>query len=317
MTRRLIVNADDFGLTSGVSAGILAAYRHGIVSSTTVLATAAIDAKSVSALRDSGLGVGLHVNLTLGRPLSGARSLVDSDGRFVRDARHAAARADVKDVEREIEAQIEKFLALTKRPPTHLDTHHHVGFYSPVAETVLAAARRLGARMRSENAFVRARVRSAGLRTPDHFFGESGPDAYWTMARTLRHRGGTAGRRIVGLIEPLRRGADQEGFAIKGIGVGVPGVVDATAGRIGDEAPHVPDLAGQPLAAILGQRFGLPVFVDNDVNALALAELLFGLGRGAHSLVVLAPGTGFGSGIVLGGPLGRGGHPFGGDVGHP
>src|SRR3989442_7328814 len=189
MTRRLIVNADDFGLTSGVSAGILAAYRHGIVSSTTVLATAAIDAKSVSALRDSGLGVGLHVNLTLGRPLSGARSLVDSDGRFVRDARHAAARADVKDVEREIEAQIEKFLALTKRPPTHLDTHHHVGFYSPVAETVLAAARRLGARMRSENAFVRARVRSAGLRTPDHFFGESGPDAYRTIARTLRHLG--------------------------------------------------------------------------------------------------------------------------------
>ena len=104
MTRRLIVNADDFGLTSGVSAGILAAHRHGIVSSTTVLATAAIDAESVSALRDCGLGVGLHVNLTLGRPLSGARSLVGPDGRFVRDARHAAARADVKDVEREVTA---------------------------------------------------------------------------------------------------------------------------------------------------------------------------------------------------------------------
>ena len=108
MTRRLIVNADDFGLTPGVNAGILGAHRHGIVSSTTVLTTAAIDAESVSALRDSDLGVGIHLNLTLGRPLSRARSLVDADGRFVRDARHAAARADAKDVEREVRAQIEK-----------------------------------------------------------------------------------------------------------------------------------------------------------------------------------------------------------------
>jgi predicted glycoside hydrolase/deacetylase ChbG (UPF0249 family) len=74
VTRRLIVNADDFGLTPGVSAGILSAHRHGIVSSTTLLATAAIDAEQLAELRDSSLGVGIHVNLTLGRPLSGARS---------------------------------------------------------------------------------------------------------------------------------------------------------------------------------------------------------------------------------------------------
>ena len=59
MTRRLIVNADDFGLTPQVSAGILTAHRHGIVSSTTALVTVAIDDDSVGALRDSGLGVGL------------------------------------------------------------------------------------------------------------------------------------------------------------------------------------------------------------------------------------------------------------------
>src|SRR6267142_778485 len=114
MTRRLIVNADDFGLAPGVSAGILAAYRHGIVSSTTLLATGAIGAESVRALRDSGLGVGLHVNLTLGRPLSGGRSLVDTDGRFVRDARHAAARANARDIEREVAAQIDKFESLAR-----------------------------------------------------------------------------------------------------------------------------------------------------------------------------------------------------------
>jgi predicted glycoside hydrolase/deacetylase ChbG (UPF0249 family) len=187
MTRRLIVNADDFGLAPGVSAGILAAHRHGIVSSTTLLATAAVDAESARELRDSGLGVGLHVNLTLGRPLSGGRSLVDGDGRFVRDARHAAARANAGDVEREVDAQVEKFESIMKRRPTHLDTHPHVGLLVPVAEVVLGAARRLGVPVRSQNPEARSRARSAGLRTPDHFFGESGPGAYWSLSRTLAH----------------------------------------------------------------------------------------------------------------------------------
>ena len=185
MTRRLIVNADDFGLTRGVSAGILAARRHGIVTSTTVLVTAALDREQLAQARDSGLGIGLHVNLTLGRPLTGARSLVDAAGRFVRDARHAAARADAKDVEREVAAQIDRFLTLVRRSPTHLDTHHHVGLHPPVSGVVLDAARRLGVAVRSQNAGARARARGAGLRTPDHFFGESGPGPYWSLARTL------------------------------------------------------------------------------------------------------------------------------------
>ena len=187
MSRRLIVNADDFGLTPGVSAGILSAHRHGIVTSTTLLATAAIDAEQLAELRDSGLGVGIHVNLTLGRPLSGGRSLVDGDGRFVRDASHAAARADLRDVEREVNAQVEKFAYLMRREPTHLDTHHHVGLLAPVAEVVVDTARRLGVAVRSQNSTARARAVSAGLRTPDHFFGESGPGAYWSLARTLAH----------------------------------------------------------------------------------------------------------------------------------
>ena len=185
MTRRLIVNADDFGLTRGVSAGILTAHRHGIVTSTTVLVTADVDRGALAAARDAGLGMGLHVNLTLGRPLTNARSLVDASGRFARDARRAAQRAAVKDVEREVGAQIDKFLTLVRRGPTHLDTHHHVGLHEPVTGVVLAAAKRLGVPVRSQNGGARARARAAGLRTPDHFFGESGPGAYWTLATTL------------------------------------------------------------------------------------------------------------------------------------
>lgn len=132
------------------------------------------------------------------------------------------------------------------------------------------------------------------------------------------HRAGpaTAGRTIAELIERLLARAGREGWRVSGIGVGVPGVVDAVAGRVGTEAPHVPDLADQPLAAVLRERYGLPAFVDNDVNALALGEWMFGAGRGARSLVVLAPGTGFGSGIVLDGRLVRGAGGFAGELGH-
>lgn len=135
-------------------------------------------------------------------------------------------------------------------------------------------------------------------------------------AATHRAGPGTAFRTIVELIEALQRRAEARGLALLGIGVGVPGVVDAATGRIGDEAPHVPDLRNQPLGPVLAARFGLPAFVDNDVNALALGEYTFGVGRGARSLVVLAPGTGFGSGIVIEGRLVRGARSFGGEFGH-
>jgi len=137
--------------------------------------------------RDAGLGIGLHVNLTLGRPLTRGASLVDATGAFVRDARRAAARSKASDVEREVEAQIERFETIVRARPTHLDTHHHVGMHAPVREVVLAAARGLRVPVRSQDADARARARSSGLRTPDHFFGESGPDAYWSLARTLAH----------------------------------------------------------------------------------------------------------------------------------
>src|SRR6185436_6732283 len=185
--RTLIVNADDFGLTRGVSAGILAAHRFGIVTSTTVLVTGDIDREQLAEARDAGLGLGLHMNLTLGRPLTGARSLVDGGGAFLRDPRRAAASAEAREVRAEVEAQIARFEKLVGRPPTHIDTHHHVGLYAPVSEAVLDAARALGVAVRSQDATVRARARSAGLRTTDHFFGESGPGAYWSPARTLAH----------------------------------------------------------------------------------------------------------------------------------
>jgi predicted NBD/HSP70 family sugar kinase len=125
---------------------------------------------------------------------------------------------------------------------------------------------------------------------------------------------GSAQRAIEELIDAVL--LDGGRAACGAIGVGVPAVVDFDAGVIGDEAHNVPELAGVPLARLLAARFGMPAFVDNDVNALALAEWRFGTGRGTRSIVVLAPGTGFGSGIIADGRMLRGARGFGAELGH-
>lgn len=155
-----------------------------------------------------------------------------------------------------------------------------------------------------------------GTTTAAGLIGEDGQVLFEHQAPTHGAGPGTAARTLLELVEAVLRRAAAQGMRVRGIGLGVPGVVDAARGVVGDEAPHVPDLIGQPLASMVSQRFGLPAFVDNDVNALALGEYTFGLGRGARSLVVLAPGTGFGSGVVLEGRLIRGAHGFGGEFGH-
>jgi glucokinase len=127
---------------------------------------------------------------------------------------------------------------------------------------------------------------------------------------------GRAVQTIVGLITSVRQRVERRGGVVEGIGLGIPGPVDVAAGRVGDPVHHVPELAGRSLGSELADRFGLPVFLDNDVNALALAEWRFGHGRGARSMVALALGTGIGAGIVLDGRLVRGAAGFAGELGH-
>jgi glucokinase len=127
---------------------------------------------------------------------------------------------------------------------------------------------------------------------------------------------GRALETVLDICATLEDVANARGLRLAGVGVGVPGTVDAERGIIGTDIHYVPELAGTELAAILGARLGVPVFVDNDVNVLALGEWQFGAGRGARSVVLLALGTGVGGGIILDGRLHRGHGGFGGELGH-
>jgi glucokinase len=118
------------------------------------------------------------------------------------------------------------------------------------------------------------------------------------------------------LVDALVARARETGLALDGVGIGLPGLVDARRGMMISNVNYLPEFAHVPLADQVTEHTGLPSFVDNDVNALALGEWAFGLGRGAHSLVVLAIGSGIGGGIVLDGKLVRGATGSAGEFGH-
>lgn len=142
--KQLIVNADDFGRSPGVNRGILETCQKGIVTSTTVMinypdAPAGLE-QALASVPD--LGIGLHLNLTSGRPVlppDQIPSLVNADGQFfhIREwAQHMEA-FEPDHIRAELVAQFDRFLSLAGRPPDHLDAHHHAIYLHPDALPVL------------------------------------------------------------------------------------------------------------------------------------------------------------------------------------
>lgn len=130
------------------------------------------------------------------------------------------------------------------------------------------------------------------------------------------HGAGGPIERLLALAAEMAEEARARRARVVGIGAGIPGIVDATSGAVVGEAHHVPELSGAPIGPLLAGRAGAPAAVDNDVNALAVGEYLWGAGRGARSLVLLAIGTGLGGGVVLDGRLYHGAAGYGGELGH-
>jgi predicted glycoside hydrolase/deacetylase ChbG (UPF0249 family) len=147
--KQLIVNADDFGLTERVNRGILDAYCEGIVTSTTLLPNGmAFESAVAASKRFSRLGVGVHLNLTEGKPVAEATkipTLVDRGGRLHMPpvrlwAGIVSGQVSLSDIEAELRAQVIKVIHAGIRP-THFDGHKHVHVLPRVSEVVIRLAR--------------------------------------------------------------------------------------------------------------------------------------------------------------------------------
>ncbi len=204
--RRLIVNADDFGLHAAVNRGIQAAHTEGIVSSASLMAGgAAFDEAVRIAKQCPQLGVGVHLTLVGAGsilPTADVPSLVDATGAFYGSyplflKRFLSGKIRLAEVERELAAQIEQ-VRLAGIQPSHLDSHQHLHVLPGIGGIVLDLARRFSIRAiripaepvtfvgatpptlgrlvgrggltMLANLF-RQHASAAGIRTADHFFG--------------------------------------------------------------------------------------------------------------------------------------------------
>jgi predicted glycoside hydrolase/deacetylase ChbG (UPF0249 family) len=149
--KRLIVNADDLGLSRGITDGILLSHQEGIVTSASYMVNQPASEYAAERLHDfPSLDVGIHLNLCQGKPVlppSLVPTLVDSDGCFLpppRMARRLALwRASPKEIQIEFCAQIDRMLA-AGLTPSHADSHHRFHFYPAAAAAFEKAVRSRG-----------------------------------------------------------------------------------------------------------------------------------------------------------------------------
>jgi chitin disaccharide deacetylase len=172
MTRRLILNADDFGYDPAVTKGIAEAMRSGVVSSTTLIVNSPWSEDA--AAQSEGLAIGLHLNLVRFQSVSEPSQELTERAVLERQF-----------VVRETRAQLERFTKLLGRPATHIDVHKHAHREPSVLGAIGIVAREHKLPVRSVDAKMRAILRDSGVRTNDEFVGDAGDAAYWTPERWL------------------------------------------------------------------------------------------------------------------------------------
>jgi predicted glycoside hydrolase/deacetylase ChbG (UPF0249 family) len=187
MSKRLIVNADDFGRTPGINRGVIEAHRLGVVTSSTMMVSfpGAKEAASL-AHENPGLGVGLHLALTGSRPtLPPERlpSLVDSRG-LLPAKPEGLAGARPAEVMAEARGQLRRFRELMGRDPTHFDSHHHAHRTPMVYDVLVTLAWETGLPVRNGGPGMGERLRREGIATTDAFV-ESFYDAGATLEGML------------------------------------------------------------------------------------------------------------------------------------
>jgi hopanoid biosynthesis associated protein HpnK len=149
---RVIVHADDFGLSKKINDGILRAHRDGILTSTSLMANGEAFEHAVAMARSTpSLDIGIHLTLIEERSLLNSvqiPTLVDPEGKFCRHAfqfvqRYLLGKINLREVHAELEAQIQKVLA-SGINPTHLDSHQHVHILPGVLKVVVKLSQTYG-----------------------------------------------------------------------------------------------------------------------------------------------------------------------------
>ena len=135
---------------------------------------------------------------------------------------------------------------------------------------------------------------------------------YETTSRLSKQE--TVLERFLFLLQEAVDQVGRSGRPLFGIGVGVPGLVDGSTGKL----LFAPNLGWRdvPLGDLLSEQFAVPVFVSNEANLAALGESYFGAGRGSDWMLYVSFGVGIGGGIVANGRLMEGATGFAGEVGH-
>ncbi len=143
---KLIVNADDFGLCDGVNNGIIDSYKSGIVTSTTMLANMPGFEHGSKLLKSyPDLGVGVHLALTIGSPITKCDTLVGENNAFYKlsQIEEHINKFDLNELKLEFKAQINKVIS-TGAKVTHLDGHHHIHAHDNVIGVVKELADEYG-----------------------------------------------------------------------------------------------------------------------------------------------------------------------------
>jgi glucokinase len=133
--------------------------------------------------------------------------------------------------------------------------------------------------------------------------------------RSVRSSRGSDTAEVLGILEgAIREAIEAVGGHADAVGIGIPSTIDASRG-VSVYSTHLP-LAGVPVAAILSERLGIPVLMDNDANLALLVEHRSGAAEGARNALMLTLGTGIGGGIIIDDRLYRGSQGAAGELGH-
>lgn len=170
--KKLIINADDFGLTDGCNYGIIYAMKLGIVTSTTIMMNMPKSKDAIKLAKDNGIEeIGLHLTLTCGQPILPKEeipSLVNERGSFYKRRAELFPIMKLDEAEKELRNQILEFKKYDIRL-SHLDSHHHIHMYDGVREIVAKLAKEYNLPLRQPNLETRELLNNLGITTTDFF----------------------------------------------------------------------------------------------------------------------------------------------------